>query len=167
MFPTVCFFFSIWIYNVTWYIPHKWWTFFKNAYYTIYITWLNAWMLGVRDTAQQRSIINVLGPSVQNTTIIFIVRFYLSSPYTEMVKFLMQEPQSRFRREPGYKYVWILETVLLCLTSAEYPRQQRERKCETVQSTGWAVAPGGEESTERQRMPEMSAKCNSIIRDQP
>lgn len=93
--------------------------------------------MSVRDeTAQQRSIINVLGSSVQNTTIIFIVRFYLSSPSAEMVKFLMQEPQSRFRREPGYEYVWILDTVLLCLTSAEYPRQQRERKCETVQSTG-------------------------------
>lgn len=140
---------------------------FKNAYCTVCITWLNAWVLGMRDTAQQRSVINVLGPSVQNTTIIFIVSFYLSSPSAEMVKFLMQESQSRFRREPGYKYVWILDTVLLCLTSAEYPRQQRERKCETVQSTGWAVAPGGEESTERQRMPEMSAKCNSIIRDQP
>lgn len=45
-------------------------------------------MLGMRDTAQQRSIINVLGSSMQNTTIIFILRFSFSSPSTEMVKLL-------------------------------------------------------------------------------
>lgn len=45
-------------------------------------------MLGMRDTTQQRSIINVLGSSMQNTTVIFIVRFYLSSPSAEMVSFL-------------------------------------------------------------------------------
>lgn len=62
--------------------------YFKNACSTIYISWLNAWMLGMRDTTQQRSIINVLGSSIQNTTVIFIARFYLSSPSTEMVRFL-------------------------------------------------------------------------------
>lgn len=66
----------------------------------------------MRDTAQQRSIINVLGPSVQNTTIIFIVRFYLSSPSAEMVvsharatKQVQEGAWLQVRMDFGYSFV--------------------------------------------------------------
>lgn len=45
-------------------------------------------MLGMRETTQPRSIINVLGSSMQNEILIFIVSFYLFSPSAEMVRFL-------------------------------------------------------------------------------
>lgn len=90
MFPIYCFFFFflLGLITVTCYTPHKWGLFIKTAYCTIYITWLNAWMLGMRDATQQRSVINVLGSSMQNTTVIFIVRLYLSSPSADTIRFL-------------------------------------------------------------------------------
>jgi len=46
--------------------------------------------MNIRDEryCSTKFIINVLGSSMQNTTVIFMVRFYLSSPPAEMVRFL-------------------------------------------------------------------------------
>lgn len=82
------FFFLFGLITVTCYTPRKWGLFIKTTYCTIYITWLNAWMIGMRDATPQRSIINVLGSSMQNTTVIFIVRLYLSSPSAGLIRFL-------------------------------------------------------------------------------
>lgn len=81
-------FFSFWFYNVTCHSPQKWGLLIKTAYCTTYISLLNAWLVGMRDTTQQRSIINVLRSSMQNTTLIFIVRLYRSSPSIHTIRFL-------------------------------------------------------------------------------
>lgn len=59
-------------------------------------------MIGMRDATPQRSIINVLGSSMQNTTVIFIVRLYLSSPSAGLIRFLTSKSH-----KAGSKGAWL------------------------------------------------------------